>query len=85
MVNGREHRPEEKACQDNMLVSQPRDEERVLFTNGEQPRRGMEAYRRLMNRKSQIYHNDGGHLFAVCSLPHARVSWLHSPPRYTMF
>ena len=70
-VTGREHRPEEKACQDNMLVSQPRDEERVLFTNGEHPRRGMEAYRHLMDRKSQIYRNDGGHLFAMYSLPRA--------------
>jgi hypothetical protein len=33
MANGREHRAEEKACQDNNLGGPPREEDWQLFTN----------------------------------------------------
>ena len=37
MMNGCEHRAEEKACQDNNLDG-TREEERLVFINGDKPR-----------------------------------------------
>jgi len=47
MVNGRQHRVEEKVCQSKSLGSQSRNEERELVINGAQPRRDMKALQAL--------------------------------------